>query len=102
MTCPGRRPLGIIPDLDFRAVNRSPQTMEMISTGWFPLGLSVAAAMGFALFVMGGLRFRRWAVEDRPGIPRYSETGETIFLWTVYSALIALLIILVRQTLRHL
>ncbi len=66
------------------------------------MGLSFAGALGVALFIAGGMRFRRWAVEDRPGIPRYSETGETVFLWTLYSGLIALVIVLVKQTLRHL
>ncbi|MFK7894867.1 MAG: hypothetical protein AB8G23_03465 [Myxococcota bacterium] len=79
-----------------------PPKMETFSTGLLPLGLAIAGAIGFALFLLGGLRFRRWAVEDRPGIPRYSETGETVFLWIVYSGLIALIIVLVRQTMRHL
>lgn len=67
-----------------------------------PLGIGLAGALAAALFVAGGVRFRRWAVEDRPGIPRYSETGETVFLWTIYSGLIALVIVLAKQTLRHL
>lgn len=71
-------------------------------TGLLPLRLSLAGALGAVLFVAGGMRFGRWAVEDRPGIPRYSETGETVFLWALYSALIALIIVLVKQTLRHL
>jgi hypothetical protein len=70
-------------------------------TGLFPLGLGLAGALGVLLFVVGGLRFRRWVVEDRPGIPRYSETGETVFLWTIYSGGIALIIVLVKQTLRQ-
>ena len=67
-----------------------------------PFGLALAGALAAVLFVAGGMRFRRWAVEGRPGIPRYSETGETVFLWTLYSGLIALVIVLVKQTLRHL
>ena len=74
--------------------------MDFQWTGLLPFGL--AGAFGAVLFVAGGLRFRRWAVEDRPGIPRYSETGETVFLWVLYSGLIALIIVLVKQTLRHL
>lgn len=67
-----------------------------------PLGMGLAGALATALFVVGGMRFRRWAVEDRPGIPRYSETGETVFLWAIYSGLVALTIVLAKQTFRHL
>lgn len=76
--------------------------MEIQISQLVPFGLTVAGAVGAVLFFVGGLRFRRWAVEDRPGIPRYSETGETVFLWTVYSGVIALIIVLIRQTLRQL
>ncbi|MEO1934112.1 MAG: hypothetical protein ABGX04_04890 [Myxococcales bacterium] len=41
------------------------------------VGLMTLAA---ALFVTGGVRFRRWAVEGRVGIPRYSTNVETIML----------------------
>jgi len=60
------------------------------------------SAMGLVLYVVGGVRFRRWAVEDRPGIPRYSANVETIMLWLVYSVGISIMIVVVRQALRHL
>ena len=59
-------------------------------------------ALGAVLFVMGGVRFRRWAVTDRPGIPRYSASVETVMLWLVYSVGISTGIVVVRQSLRHL
>lgn len=62
---------------------------------------AVSLTLGGLLFVLGGLRFRRWAVEDRPGIPRYSQRVETIILWLVYSGGVSLCIIVLRQTMRH-
>jgi hypothetical protein len=59
-------------------------------------------ALAAAVFVAGGVRFRRWAVEDRAGVPRYSANVETIMLWLVYSVGISIIIVVVRQTLRHL
>ncbi|MCP4035744.1 MAG: hypothetical protein GY944_12655 [bacterium] len=41
------------------------------------------------LCVLGGFRFRRWAVNGRPRIPRYSETVETILCWSIYSVFIS-------------
>ena len=35
--------------------------------------------------VLGGFRFRRWAVAGRDRIPRFSQTMETIVCWSVYS-----------------
>ena len=69
---------------------------------WTLLGSVLVVALGLPLFVLGGLRFRRWAVEDRPGIPRYSENTETIMLWLIYSFGVSLCIVVIRQTLRHL
>lgn len=64
------------------------------------LGTLLALLAGGALYVVGGLRFRRWAVDDRPGVPRYPQPVETIFLWLVYSAVLSFAIILFLQTLR--
>ncbi|MHA7839718.1 MAG: hypothetical protein ACX98W_19815 [bacterium] len=58
--------------------------------------------LGALLFVRGGLRFRRWAVEDRVGIPRFSIHTETIMIWLVYSAVVAVAIVVVKQVLREL
>lgn len=68
---------------------------------WTPLSSAGLAALGALIFVTGGLRFRRWAIDDRPGIPRFSSSVETILLWLLYSGIIAIAIIVVRQTLRH-
>ncbi len=67
------------------------------------ISLAVAASItAFALiFVAGGLRFRRWVINDRPGIPRFSNSIETIILWLVYSGAVSIGIVVVRQTLRH-
>lgn len=59
------------------------------------------SAFGTVLYIVGGIRFRRWAVEDRAGIPRYSPNVETIMLWLIYSAGLSIIIIVVRQTLRQ-
>lgn len=69
-----------------------------MTTIWGLAGL----VLGAFLFVRGGLRFRRWAVEDRVGIPRFPTHAETILLWLIYSGGIALVIVLFRQALRHL
>ena len=58
-------------------------------------------AVGTALYIMGGVRFRRWAIEDRPGVPRYSPNVETIMLWLIYSGGISIAVIVIRQTLRQ-
>ena len=68
-------------------------------TALLSAGLVLLAA---AFFVAGGVRFRRWAVEDRAGVPRYSANVETIMLWLIYSVGISIVIVVVRQTLRHL
>jgi len=60
------------------------------------------SALGVVLYIVGGIRFRRWAIEDRPGIPRYSPNVETIMLWLVYSVGISITIVVIRQTLRQL
>lgn len=57
-------------------------------------------SIGALLFITGGLRFRRWAIEDRSGIPRFSASVETILLWLLYSGVISVLIVVVRQSLR--
>lgn len=59
-------------------------------------------AATFPLYVLGGLRFRRWVVEDRAGIPRYSAHVETIFLWLLYSGAVSIAIVILKQTMRHL
>jgi hypothetical protein len=64
---------------------------------WTALSLS----LGLALYVLGGIRFRRWAVDDRWGVPRFSHSVETVLLWLLYSAGVALAIVVARQTLRH-
>ena len=58
--------------------------------------------LGALLYVRGGMRFRRWAIEDRAGIPRFSIHTETVMLWLVYSAVVAVVIVVVKQVLRHL
>jgi len=67
-----------------------------------PLIQAAWLVLGSLLFVMGGLRFRHWVVEDRPGIPKYSHRVETVMLWLVYSGGVAFGIIVIKQTLRHL
>lgn len=59
-------------------------------------------AAGSVLYIVGGLRFRRWAVDERPGIPRYPRSIETVLLWLVYSGVLSVAIIVFRQTLRDL
>jgi hypothetical protein len=73
--------------------------MAFDPTALLYVGLVMLAA---GLFVVGGVRFRRWAVEGRAGVPRYSANVETILLWLVYSVGISIAIVVVRQTLRHL
>ncbi|MCR9095286.1 MAG: hypothetical protein NXI30_13785 [bacterium] len=67
------------------------------TTLWTPLSL----CLGLTLYVFGGLRFRRWAVADRWGVPRFSHSVETVLLWLVYSSAVSIAIIVARQTLRH-
>jgi hypothetical protein len=62
----------------------------------------IALAVGLPLYVMGGLRFRRWVVEDRPGVPRYSRHLETIYLWLVYSGTVSIGIVMLKQAMRRL
>ena len=59
------------------------------------------SAIGAILYIAGGIRFRRWVVEDRPGVPRYSANVETVILWLVYSVGVSIIIVVVRQTLRQ-
>ena len=69
---------------------------------WTILLSSTGVAAGLLLYILGGLRFRRWAVEDRAGIPRFSNHVETVILWLIYSVGLSIAIIVIRQTLRHL
>lgn len=62
----------------------------------------ISLAAGLLLYVLGGLRFRRWVVEDRPGVPRYSPHLETIYLWLVYSGGVSVAIVMVKQAMRRL
>ena len=66
------------------------------------LWIWILLAAGLPFYVAGGLRFRRWAVEDRPGVPRYSMHLETIVLWMIYSGMISMGIVLVKQAVRRL
>ncbi len=70
---------------------------------WTPLSLlaGLVSSLGLVAFVVGGLRFRRWVVADRIGIPRYPGHVETIMLWLIYSSLVSFVIVVVKQTLRH-
>ena len=63
---------------------------------WNPLWNAISVMLGSLLFVAGGVRFRRWTTDDRPGIPRYSQPVETLILWLVYSGAISLGIVLCR------
>ena len=58
-------------------------------------------SLALALYVVGGVRFRRWAVDGRPGVPRFSPSVETILLWLVYSGVLSIAVVVVRQTLRE-
>jgi hypothetical protein len=62
----------------------------------------LALAAMFPIYVLGGLRFRRWIVEDRAGVPRYSANVETIFLWLVYSSAVSVAIVVLKQMMRRL
>ena len=62
---------------------------------------SIAQLAFAAAFVFGGIRFRRWVVEDRPGIPRFPNHVETVLLWLIYSVVVAVAIVVAKQTLRH-
>lgn len=66
-----------------------------------PLWSALWLSLGLALYVLGGLRFRRWAVADRWGLPRFSHSVETVLLWLLYSSVVSVAIIVARQTLRH-
>lgn len=57
-------------------------------------------SLGVALYVLGGVRFRRWAVDERPGIPRYPQAVETVLLWLIYSGVVSIGIVIIRQTIR--
>jgi hypothetical protein len=67
-----------------------------------PIAMALSLLTGGLLYVFCGVRFRRWATDDRPGIPRFSPSVETILLWMVYSGVVAIGIIVFRQALRHL
>lgn len=66
------------------------------------LWIWIPVAAGLPLYYAGGLYFRRWAVKDRAGVPRYSIHLETIYLWMIYSGLISMLILVVKQAMRRL
>ena len=66
-----------------------------------PIITIMLLALGALLYIMGGIRFRRWAVDDRSGIPRFSSATETIVLWLLYSGAVSFAIVILRQTLRH-
>ena len=59
-----------------------------------------AALLGAVGFVLGGLRFRRWSVEDRIGVPRFPNHVETVLIWLVYSSSVAATIVLTLQFFR--
>ena len=61
---------------------------------------SLAAIAGFVAYVLGGARFRHWAVAGRVGKPRFPQTIETVLLWVVYSLSISFVIVGVLQLLR--
>ncbi len=42
-----------------------------------------------SICTLGGFRFRRWAVEGRERVPRFSYTLETIICWCIYSVVVA-------------
>ncbi len=69
-------------------------------TEWTPLLSTFASTLGLVLYVVGGMRFRTWAIDDRTGVPRYPRGVETVLLWLVYSGVVSIGIVVVRQTLR--
>ena len=71
-----------------------------MTTEWTTLLPPLATLLGAVLYVVGGLRFREWAVDERPGIPRYPRAVETVLLWLVYSTVVSVAIVVVRQTIR--
>ena len=62
----------------------------------------VACVAVAAAFVLCGIRFRKWAVEGRLGVPRFSRHAETVVLWLVYSGAVGFVVFWIRQALRHL
>ena len=58
--------------------------------------------LGLPPFVAGRFRIRRWVVEDRPGVPRYSPQVGTIHRWLIYSTLVAIAIVVPKQMMRRL
>jgi hypothetical protein len=91
------RQIGSSPDPAPRTSDRSAALMPFESVS---LTSSSFAALSLALYVVGGFRFRRWAVEGRPGVPRFSPQVETILLWLLYSSAIAVAVVVLRQTAR--
>ncbi len=63
--------------------------------------VGLAYCVGAAVFINCGVRFRRWVVDDRPGIPRFSSHVETVLLWLIYSTAVSAGIVVIKQTLRH-
>lgn len=50
----------------------------------------VLVQLVFALLcTLGGFRFRRWAVEGRERVARFSQTVETIVCWGIYSVFVS-------------
>ena len=56
------------------------------------------ASSGALVFLAGGLV---WAVGDRPGIPRFARSLETVVLWVLYSTLFSIGVVVLLQTLRE-
>ncbi len=67
-----------------------------------PLWIWIGLVAALPFYVAGGLRFRRWVVEDRPGVPRYSMHLETVVLWLIYSGMVSIGIVVVKQVMRRL
>jgi hypothetical protein len=68
---------------------------------WTSLWSVLATFSGALAFLAGGFVFRRWAVGDRPGIPRFARPVETVVLWVLYSTLFSIGVIVLLQTLRE-
>ena len=68
---------------------------------WTSLWSALATATCAPLFLAGGLVFHRWAVDNRPGIPRFPRSVETVLLRLLYSTIVSIAIIVLLQTLRE-
>lgn len=74
----------------------------MMTTAIYAFLIAAATLVGAVGFVRGGLRFRRWSVEDRIGVPRFPSHVETVLLWLIYSSGVSFIIVLTLQVLRKL